>query len=115
MEYFQMIMALIGVLALIFVVFWLMKKFNKHIAVSDSKNMKILERINLGPDKMLLLLSVCGKCMVVGVTANHTEKICDLAQTEEELTAETLSANGEKQNPSFKESLKTVIGNMKKK
>lgn len=107
-----MIMALVGVLALVFVLFWLMKKWTKHVAVSDSKNMKILERINLGPDKMLLLVSVCGKCMVLGVTANHTEKICDLEQTEEELR-DVPETNGE--NPSFKESFKTILGNMTKK
>lgn len=112
MQYFQMIMALVGVLALVFVLFWLMKKWNKHVAVSDSKNMKILERINLGPDKMLLLVSVCGKCMVLGVTSNHTEKICDLEQTEDELV-DVPESNGE--NPSFKESFKIILGNMKKK
>lgn len=109
MEYFQMIMALIGVLALVFLLFWIMKKFNARVSVYDSKNMKILERVNLGPDKMLLLVSVCGKCMVLGVTSNHTEKICDLEQTEEELTA----AAGD--IPSFKESFKTVLDNMKRK
>lgn len=65
MEYFQMIMALLGVLALVFLLFWAMKKLNRRVTLSDSKNMKILERINLGPDKMLLLVSVCGKCMVL--------------------------------------------------
>lgn len=109
MEYFQMIMALVGVLALVFVLFWLMKKFNARAAVYDSKNMKILERVNLGPDKMLLLVSVCGKCMVLGITSSHTEKICELDQTEEELTA----ANGDA--PTFKESFKTVLDNMKRK
>ncbi|MDE7361265.1 MAG: flagellar biosynthetic protein FliO [Oscillospiraceae bacterium] len=109
MEYFQMIMALVGVLALVFVLFWIMKKFNARVSLYDSKNMKILERINLGPDKMLLLVSVCGKCMVLGVTSSHTEKICELEQTEEELTA----VNGD--NPSFTESFKTVLENMKRK
>lgn len=110
-----MIMALIGVLALIFVIFWLMKKFNKHIALSDSKNMKILERINLGPDKMLILVSVCGKCMVLGVTSAHTEKICDLEMTEEELIALSESSKENAGQPSFKESFKIVLENMKKK
>lgn len=112
MQYFQMIMALIGVLALVFGMFWFMKKFNKRITLSDSRNMKILERINLGPDKMLLLVSVCGKCMVLGVTSSHTEKICELEQTEEELL-ERIS--GENDPPNFKESFKTILGNMKKK
>lgn len=108
MQYFQMIMALIGVLALVFLLFWIMKKFNARVSLYDSKNMKILERINLGPDKMLLLISICGRCMVLGVTSGHTEKICDLEQTEEELTAA-----GE--NPTFKENFKTVLENMRKK
>ncbi len=107
MEYFQMIMALVGVLALVFLMFWLMKKLNKRVMVSDSRHMKVLERINLGPDKMLLLVSICGKCMVLGVTSNHTEKICDLEQSEEELLCK--DENG---NPSFGESFKTVLGNM---
>ncbi len=105
-EYFQMIMALIGVLALIILMFWLLKKFNAKVVLSDSRNMKIIERINLGPDKMLLLVSVCGKCMVLGVTSNHTEKICDLEETEEQLTAKTA------ENPTFSESFKTILGNM---
>lgn len=109
MEYFQMIMALVGVLALVFLLFWIMKKFNARTSVYSSRNMKILERINLGPDKMLLLVSICGKCMVLGVTTNHTEKICDLEQSEEELTA---MPEG---NPSFKESFKTVMENFRKK
>ena len=110
MEYFQMIMALLGVLALVFLLFWIMKRFNNRVALSDSKNMKVLERINLGPDKMLLLVSVCGKCMVLGVTSNHTEKICELEQSEEELTK--LPEGG---NPSFGESFKSVLGNMMNK
>lgn len=110
MEYFQMIMALVGVLALVFLMFWLMKKFNRRITVSDSRSMKVLERINLGPDKMLLLVSICGKCMVLGVTSSHTEKLCDLEQTEEELTR-----RAEDGNPSFGESFRTVLGNMMNK
>ena len=112
MQYFQMIMALVGVLALVFVMFWVMKTLNKRVTLSSSKNMKILERINLGPDKMLLLVSICGKCMVLGVTSGHTEKICDLEQTEEELTA-LPEKDGE--NPSFKESFKIILDNMRKK
>ena len=112
MQYFQMIMALVGVLALVFVMFWVMKTLNKRVTLSSSKNMKILERINLGPDKMLLLVSICGKCMVLGVTSGHTEKICDLEQTEEELTA---IPEKDGANPSFKESFKIVLENMRKK
>ena len=105
-------MALIGVLALVFVLFWLMKKLNSRVYMGSSRNLKILERVNLGQEKCLLLVSVCGKCMVIGVSQNHTEKICDLEQTEEEIIGviENKGKNGE--NPSFAESLKIVMGNM---
>lgn len=102
-------MALLGVLALIFLIFWLMKKFNARVSLYDSRNMKILERINLGPDKMLLLVSICGKCMVLGVTSSHTEKICELEETEDDLTA---AMGG---TVSFGESFKSILDKMKKK
>ncbi len=111
MEYFQMIMALLGVLALVFLLFWAMKKLNKRVTLSDSRNMKVLERINLGPDKMLLLVSICGKCMVLGVTSGRVEKVHELEETEEQLLAKNESGG----NPSFKESFKTVFKDMMNK
>ena len=108
MEYFQMIMALLGGLALVFLLFWAMKKLSRRVTLSDSKNMKILERINLGPDKMLLLVSVCGKCMVLGVTNGRVEKVNELEETEEELMKK--DDNG--WNPTFKESFKIVFKDM---
>lgn len=113
MEYFQMIMALLGVLALVFLLFWAMKKLNKRVTLSDSRNMKILERINLGPDKMLLLVSICGKCMVLGVTNGRVEKVHELEETEEQLLEKQQQQEGG--NPSFKESFKIVFKNMMNK
>ena len=112
MEYFQMIMALLGVLALVFLLFWAMKKLNKRVTLSDSRNMKILERINLGPDKMLLLVSICGKCMVLGVTNGRVEKVHELEETEEQLMQKQQQEDG---NTSFKESFKIVFNNMMNK
>lgn len=110
MEYFQMIMALVGVLALVFVIFWLMKKFNARVSLTDTRHLKVLERVNLGPDKMLLIVSVCGKCMLLGVTTQGTEKICDLDETEEEL----LSKQSNKQSfPTISESFKNILGKKK--
>lgn len=108
MEYFQMIMALVGVLALVFVIFWLMKKFNARVSLTDTRHLKVLERVNLGPDKMLLIVSVCGKCMLLGVTTQGTEKICDLDETEEELIAKQPQSF-----PTISESFKTILGKKK--
>lgn len=110
MDYFQMIMALVGVLALVFVIFWVMKRFNARVTLTDSRHLKVLERVNLGPDKMLLIVSVCGKCMLLGVTSQSTEKICDLDETEDELCAK--KADGQT-FPTISESLKTVFGKKK--
>ena len=103
-----MIMALLGVLALVFLLFCAMKNLNRRVTLSDSKNMKILERINLGPDKMLLLVSVCGKCMVHGVTNGRVVKVNGLEETEEELMKK--DENGG--YPTFKESFKIVFKDM---
>lgn len=105
-------MALIGVLALVFVLFWLMKKLNKRVYFGNGKNLKILERVNVGQDKYLLLVSICGKCMVIGVSPNHTEKICDLEQTEEEIVGVNENKGNAGENPTFLESMKIVMGNM---
>ena len=43
-------MALIGVLALVFALFWLMKKLNSRVYMGSSRNLKILERVNLGQE-----------------------------------------------------------------
>ena len=109
MNYFQMIMALIGVLALVFVIFWVMKKFNARVTLTDSRHLKLLERINLGPDKLLLIVSVCGKCMLLGVTSQSTVKICDLDETEEELVAK----QSDKTFPTFSESFRSILGKKK--
>ena len=109
MNYFQMIMALIGVLALVFVIFWVMKKFNARVTLTDSRHLKVLERVNLGPDKMLLIVSVCGKCMLLGGTSQSTEKICDLDETEEQLVAK----QADKTFPTFTESFKSILGKKK--
>lgn len=107
-----MIMALLGVLALVFLLFWLMKRLTKRVSISDSKNMKVLERINLGPDKLLLLVSVRGKCMVLGVTNGRVEKIHELEESEEQLMEKK---DGDGGNPSFKESFGIVFKNMMNK
>lgn len=112
MQYFQLIMSLIGVLALVFLIYWVMKKLNHRVITNDSRNMKILERINLGPDKMLLLVSVRGKCMVLGVTNGRIEKVHELEESEEQLM-EKKDENGG--NPTFKESFKIVLKDMMNK
>ena len=84
MEYFGLICALIGILGLILVLFWALRKLNKGILTSGGKRLKVLDRAALGGEKSVIVVSVAGQCMVLGVTASKIEKIADLDITEEE-------------------------------
>ena len=94
MEYFQLICALIGILGLIFVLFWALRKLNKGVLRSGGKRLKILDRAVLGGEKSVIVVSVAGKCMVLGVTAAKIEKIADLDMTEEEYLEQLYPADG---------------------
>lgn len=80
MEYVQLVCALIGVLALIFLFFWILRKVNKGILSVSGKRLKVLDRASLGGEKSVVVVSVAGKCMVLGVTAGRItrSRICRL-------------------------------------
>lgn len=44
MEYVQLVCGLIGVLALIFLFFWILRKVNKGILSASGKRLKVLDR-----------------------------------------------------------------------
>ena len=94
MEYFGLICALIGILGLIFVLFWALRKLNKGVLSSGGKRLKVLDRAVLGGEKSVIVVSVAGKCMVLGVTAANIEKIADLDITEEEYLEQLYPAEG---------------------
>ena len=80
----QLVCALVGVIALIFLFFWVLRKVNKGILTTGGKRLKVLDRASLGGEKSVVVVSVAGKCMVLGVTAGRIDKIDDLSLTEEE-------------------------------
>ena len=86
MNWIQWLLSFIGVLGLIFVLFYALRKLNKRVSVSSGR-LKVLDRISIGRDGMLLVVSVCGSVMLVGVTSQRIEKLCDLDVTEEEYSA----------------------------
>ena len=116
MEYVQLICALVGVIALIFLFFWVLRKVNKGILTTGGKRLKILDRASLGGEKSVVVVSVAGKCMVLGVTAGKIEKIDDIELTEEEYLSE-LYPEGEKQDgffAAFSDALAKNVKNMRK-
>lgn len=86
MDWIQWLLSFIGVLGLMAVLFYALKKLNKRISVAGGR-LKVLDRVSIGRDGMMLVVSVCGRVMLVGVTSQRIEKLCDLDVTEEEYTA----------------------------
>lgn len=73
-----------GVLGLIVLLFYALKKLNRQVSIGTGSKLRVLDRVNLGRDGMLLVISVNGKLMLVGSTPQRIEKLCDLEMTEEE-------------------------------
>ena len=93
MDWIQWLLSFIGVLGLMAVLFYALRKLNKRISTAGGR-LKVLDRVSIGRDGMLLVVSVCGKVMLVGVTSQRIEKLCDLDVSEEEYSAG-------QQNPDF--------------
>lgn len=84
MEWIQWLLSFIGVIGLIFFLFYALKKLNKGISVKSGNRLKVLDRVNIGRDSMLLIVSVCEQVMLLGVTSQRVEKLCDLDISEKE-------------------------------
>ena len=106
MDWLQLVLSLIGVIGLIIMLFWALKKLNKRVSVHNGNQMRILDRVNLGRDGMLLVVSVCGKLMLLGVTATHIEKIQELDISEQDYFP--VSESGQPQD--FKTVLAAAFG-----
>ena len=117
MEYVQLVCALIGVLALIFLFFWVLRKVNKGILSVSGKRLKVLDRASLGGEKSVVVVSVAGKCMVLGVTAGRIDKIEDLSITEEEYMSELYPEGSGRQDnfAAFSDAMAKNIKNMRGK
>lgn len=121
MEYVQLICALIGIIGLIFLFFWALRKLNKGILTTGGKRLKVLDRASLGGEKSVVVISAAGKCMILGVTAGKISKIDDLDMTEEAYLAQLYpnsdkTENGTQQGffAAFSDALAKNVRNMRK-
>ncbi len=117
MDLIWVILSLIGVLGLFFLLIYGLNKLNKKIGVISGSKMRILDRVTIGRDGMIFVVSVGGKLMLLSATAQHIEKICDLDMSPEEYSlqlqqdsaqaqanfasvfASVIKRNSEKQDP----------------
>lgn len=95
---------LIGIVLLAyFVSKWLSRRFSSGQAQS-TKYMKVVDKLILGQDKTLFIVRVGEKPLLLGVSQNGIEKICDIA-------IEDLPVITSSQPPSFKDALKSTLKN----
>jgi flagellar biogenesis protein FliO len=103
-----MFTALLGVLGLMFLTFFGLRMLNRRISTSGGR-LRVIDRVTLGRDSMLLVVSVCGNLMLVGVSPQKMEKLADLDMTEEQYVAAAFAdAKGQRVLP-FSDILSSFI------
>lgn len=112
-EVFTVICALLGIIGVLFLTFYASKWLNKHRMNgfgSQNRSIKIVEYVGIAQDKQLMIVIVGGKKMLIGVTANAVNKICDLDDEDISIPAETDSA----EESGFMQSLRKAFSDRNK-
>ncbi len=84
MDIIWVIFSLIGVLGLFFLLIYGLNKLNKKVGVISGSKMRVLDRVTIGRDGMIMVVSVAGKLMLLSATSQHIEMLCELDMTPEE-------------------------------
>jgi flagellar biosynthetic protein FliO len=103
------VLSLVGVLGLFFILVYATKRLNSGIGYVNGNRMKIVDRVSLGRDGMLVVVSVAGKLMLFGVTGQHIEKLADIDMTPEEYSERTSSPENNGNTMSFASAFAEVI------
>ena len=84
MDILWVVLSLIGVLGLFFVLIYSLKKLNSGIGFVNGNKMRVIDRVTVGREGSLMVVSVAGKLMLISATSQHIEKLCELDMTPEE-------------------------------
>ncbi|MHC4944483.1 MAG: flagellar biosynthetic protein FliO [Planctomycetota bacterium] len=83
----QVIIALVVVLVMIFVAFWLLRRFSFGGAAKGRRGrLKIVESLPLGGKRMIQVVRVHDRNLVVGVTGERIDLLTELSEEEVENT-----------------------------
>ena len=106
----MMICSLLGVIGLIFLVYygtrWLNKKFRSTGWNGLERGIKIIDCIGVAQDKQLLVVKVGKKGMLLGVAPNSITKLCDI---DDDDISDMQRETEENSSVSFSESFKNVF------
>lgn len=105
------VMAVLGFLLVIVLAYISTKYAGKKFSVKNTGNgnIRIIDRLPLGADKSLLIVNSAGKTLLIGVTSQHIELICEL---DESMICESADSSGTTQD--FYSVLKKNLEKLKK-
>ena len=111
MGIFKVILSLVGIVILILATYFGMKWMTKKVQTRPGNIIKVVERVNLTQDKSIVIVTVGEKCMLLGVSPSHVEKIQDLDK--DEITSIQIASSLER--PTFTQAMAQVISEKAKK
>ncbi|MCM1334107.1 MAG: flagellar biosynthetic protein FliO [Bacteroides sp.] len=86
-EILWVVLCLALVFGLLFLFLYVMKRLSNGVGVVNGSKMRVLDRVTVGRDGMLLVVSVCDRLILIAVTPQRIEKLCDLETSPEEYAA----------------------------
>lgn len=77
-----LLVSLVGFVFIIALAYFLLRLLGKkyQTAASGTGYIKVMDRINVGPDRTLCIVRAAGKTMLLGVTPHHIELLGDLEE-----------------------------------
>ncbi len=89
------IISLAAVFGLLFLLLYGLKRLNGRVGVNNGGKMRVIDRVTIGRDGMLLVVSVGGRLLLVSATPQHIEKLGELDMTAEEYSAQLNEQNAQ--------------------
>lgn len=88
LDFLWVIVSLAAVFGLLFLLLYGLKRLNSRVGVNNGGKMRVLDRVTIGRDGLLLVVSVGGKLLLISATPHHIEKLGELDMTAEEYSAQ---------------------------
>ena len=105
--------------AILYLAYLTTKYIGKKYSISSGmsgKNLKIIDSLSLAPDKVLMIVKAGGKTVLVGLSREHMEYICDVDENELTLPEEGAGTPfSQDLIGAFKNVLSEKMGNLKQK